>query len=193
MRRFAFFSLLIIYVTGLVYLSLPSPKIPSIPHSFKSDEPGDTIQHPDQPAYYTNLSRNDVLKYLQSQFSLQLNNLKLPSYRLNYRPEDSTQYVREQLLTYYLEEIVYPLRESLFVNGWNPRLSPISAANFEKQYDRWAMIREGREYQSRITLRAYYSPLWIRLFVWTSLFPLSYLLWRQTTLTVIDLKKSLHS
>lgn len=188
-----FLPLLLIYLLGLIYLSLPSPVTPSLPNSFQSDEPGDTVQHPDQPAYYTDASRDQVISHQQSQFSLKIAGWTLPSYRLNYRPEDATQYVREQLLTYYLEEIVHPLRESLFVNGWNPRLSPISASLFEKQYDRWAMIRAGHEYQSKVTLRPYHSPFWVRYLVWTSLFPLAFLLFRQTKASLLDLRHSLQS
>lgn len=182
-----------IYLLGLVYLLLPSPTTPSIPNSFKSDEPGDTVQHPDQPAFYTDDSRAEVLAYLEDQFSLNLMGNKIPAYRLNYRPEDSTQYVRELLMSYYLEEIVHPLRESLFVNGWNPRLSPISAPLFNDQYDRWAMIRDGKEYQSKVTLRVYYSPVWARLVIWTSIFPLAFLLWKQLRITSDDLLNSVKS
>ncbi len=188
-KLFLVFALLV-YLFGIAYLLLPSPSLPAIPNSFKSDEPGDTWQHPDQPAYYTDLSRNEALTYLQNSFSINLLGLRLPSYRLNYRPEDATQYIREQLLTYYLEEIVYPLRESLFVHGWNPRLSPISAQLFDVQRNRWEIIREGKEYQSKVTLKAYYSPIWIRLLIWTGIFPLAWLLAKQTKASVRDLAKS---
>ncbi len=182
-----------IYFLGLIYLLLPSPSTPVVPNSFKSDEPGDTIQNPNQPAYYTDYSRAEVLTQAQDQFSLQFLGFTLPSYRLNYRPEESTQFVREQLLTYYLEEVVLPFRESLFVNGWNPRLSPITFQLFERQYDRWAMIREGREYQSKVTFRPYFSSPLARLFIWTSLFPLAWLLIKQIRLSAIDFAKSFRS
>ncbi len=191
MKKIVVFFFSIIYLLGIAYLLLPSPSIPTVPNSFQSDEPGDTVQHPDQPAYYTDLSRGQVMNHLQNEFSIKFAGYQIPTYRLNYRPEDSTQYVREQLLTYYLEEIVYPLRESLFVNGWNPRLSPISAPLFDIQYDRWAMIREGKEYQSKVTLRGYHSSSLIRLLVWTSLFPVGYLIFKQSQITLADLAKSI--
>lgn len=183
MKKPIIFLAALIYLAGLVYLSLPQPIVPGLPGSLRSTEPGDTWQHPEQSAYYTDLDREDVLGYYQRNFALRIGNFTVPSYRLNYPPEESHTYVREQILTYYLEEINHPLRESLFVAGWNPRLSPISNYLFDVQYDRWAMVIDGTEYQSKVTLRPYYSPLWARYLIWTTIFPLTYLVFTQLKLS----------
>lgn len=176
--------ILFLYLSGLVYLALPQPEVVALPNALRSTEPGDTWQHPDQSAYYTNLGRSEVLEFYQDTFSLNLFGLTLPSYRLNYPPEDSRVYVRDHLLTYYLEEINHPLRESLFVAGWNPRLSPISNYLFDSQYDRWAMVIDGVEYQSKVTLKPYYSSPYTRFFIWTSIFPLTYLVFNHFRLSL---------
>ncbi len=171
----------IIYSSGLLYLALPDPKIAPLPQSLRSDEPGDTWQHPEQSAYYTDLNRQQITDFYQKSFSLKFGQITLPSYRLNYPPEETGVYVREQLLSYYLEEIIHPLRESLFVSGWNPRLSPISNYRFDLEKARWEIIVNNKEYQGKITLKPYFSPLWIRFFIWTSIFPLTYLVLSQFT------------
>ncbi|QHO63520.1 hypothetical protein [Candidatus Chazhemtobacterium aquaticus] len=176
--------ILFLYLSGLVYLALPQPEVVALPNALRSTEPGDTWQNPDQSAYYTNLGRSEVLEFYQDTFSLNLFGLTLPSYRLNYPPEDSRVYVRDHLLTYYLEEINHPLRESLFVAGWNPRLSPISNYLFDSQYDRWAMVIDGVEYQSKVTLKPYYSSPYTRFFIWTSIFPLTYLVFNHFRLSL---------
>ena len=176
--------ILFLYLSGLVYLALPQPEVVALPNALRSTEPGDTWQNPDQSAYYTDLGRSEVLEFYQDTFSLKLFGASLPSYRLNYPPEDSRVYVRDHLLTYYLEEINHPLRESLFVAGWNPRLSPISNYLFDSQYDRWAMVIDGVEYQSKVTLKPYYSSPYTRFFIWTSIFPLTYLVFNHFRLSL---------
>lgn len=176
--------ILFLYLSGLVYLALPQPEVVALPNALRSTEPGDTWQNPDQSAYYTDLGRSQVLEYYQDTFSLKLFGASLPSYRLNYPPEDSRVYIRDHLLTYYLEEINHPLRESLFVAGWNPRLSPISNYLFDSQYDRWAMVIDGVEYQSKVTLKPYYSSPYTRFFIWTSIFPLTYLVFNHFRLSL---------
>ena len=176
--------ILLLYLSGLVYLALPQPEVVALPNALRSTEPGDTWQNPDQSAYYTDLGRSEVLEFYQDTFSLKLFGASLPSYRLNYPPEDSRVYVRDHLLTYYLEEINHPLRESLFVAGWNPRLSPISNYLFDSQYDRWAMVIDGVEYQSKVTLKPYYSSPYTRFFIWTSIFPLTYLVFNHFRLSL---------
>jgi hypothetical protein len=117
----------VVYLIGLIYLVLPSPKYPDLTGGVRSDEPGDTWQNPDQKGFYTNEERATVLKDIQSQFVIKIGNFSLPTFRLNYAPEEAQILVRDQLQSYYLEEIIYPFRESIFVNGWEPKKSPIYA------------------------------------------------------------------
>jgi hypothetical protein len=170
----------VVYLLGLVYLTLPSPVYPDLTQAQRSDEAGDTWQHPDQKGYYTNLTRAEVLGQLQTKFSLKIFGLSIPSYRLNYRPEEATTLVRDQLDSYYLEEIVYPFRESLFVNGWEPTHSPKYANNPKLHTD---LSFHGTPYMSKVTLKPTHSNVIFRVLVWTLIFPATYLVY-------LSLKKS---
>lgn len=162
----------VVYFFGIIYLTLPSPSLPDLDNSVRSTEEGDTIQHPDQKAFYTNVERKDVIKEMQSKFVVKIGNFVIPSMRLNYRPEETKEFVREQTPSSYLEEIVYPFRESLFVNGFEPANSPI--------YRNWAakdvpkVIHLQVNYFGKVTLRPVYSPIWARVLVWTLIFPSIY-------------------
>ena len=162
-----------VYLLGVAYLFLPTPQVPDLPESTRSNEAGDTWQHPDQKAFYTHKSRAEVLNYMQSQFSVKFLGITIPSYRLNYRPEESFKFVRDQVPSYYLEEIVYPLKASLFVNGWEPKKSPVYK-NIDPQYIS-DLLYEGQTYPSKVTLRPVYSSPWLGLLIWTLLFPSSWL------------------
>lgn len=169
------YLVVLLFFLGIIYLSLPSPRYPDLTSGARSDEPGDTWQNPDQKGYYSNSDRATVLSDIQSQFSLQLAGITIPSYRLNYRPEEAYDFVRDQLQSYYLEEIIYPLRESIFVNGWEPKKSPKFAGLPEESIPDISL--HGIPYDAKITLRPVNSPVWARLIVWTLIFPSSYLVY----------------
>jgi hypothetical protein len=164
----------VIYLLGLVYLTLPSPVYPDLSQAVRSNEEGDTWQNPDQKGYYTNLTRAEVLGQLQSKFAVKIFGYSIPSYRLNYRPEEAASLVRDQLNSYYLEEIVYPFRESLFVNGWEPVHSPLNANNPKAQTD---LYFGGLPYMSKVTLKPTRSNVYARVTVWTLIFPITYLVY----------------
>ena len=42
-------------------------------------------------------------------------------YRLNYPPEESATLIRDQTHSTFLEEIVHPFRESIFISGYEPK------------------------------------------------------------------------
>lgn len=170
------------YFSGFYYLTRPTPVLPDLDQAVRSDEPGDTSQHPDQAAYYTNRdNRQKILGELQKKFGL--GNLDQLSYRLNYRPEEVGQLVRDQLRSYYLEEVVHPLRESLFINVWEPTKSPFVIPK-DQASQRMYFLKT--YYPVKVTLKPVYSSLWGRLFVWTMIFPGSYAAY-------LSLKKSLKS
>jgi len=105
----------------ILYLALPNPDFPSqIPDSLQSNEPGD-LEDPLRRSYFTNLTRDEVLEYYEKQFTQEtILGFTLPTYRLNYPPEEAQTLIRDQTRSSYLEEIVHPLRESIFVNGFIP-------------------------------------------------------------------------
>lgn len=174
----------VLYLLGLVYLILPSPAYPDLTQAQRSDEPGDTWQHPDQKGYYTNLQRAEVLGQIQAKFSLKFLGLIIPSYRLNYRPEEAFTLVRDQLKSYYLEEIIYPFRESIFVNGWEPTNSPQYVKNQSLKIPDISF--RGVPYLSKVTLKPTNSNMIARVTIWTLVFPVSFLVF-------LSLKKSLQN
>ncbi len=112
--------MLLILVTA-VYLALPSPAFPPPPpNSLQSDEPADT-ESVYRRAYYTDYSRSEIMAYYKKQFqSSPLGRLPLLQIRLNYPPEDAFTYIRDQTQSSWLEELVHPGRESIFINGFYP-------------------------------------------------------------------------
>ncbi len=172
----------LIYIIGVVYLVLPTPQTPDLSSAVRSDEAGDTWQHPDQKGFYTDMTRAQVIREMQSKFVTKIFNISIPSYRLNYRPEESFEYVRDQVPSNYLEEIVYPMKDSLFVNGWEPKNAPINR-NIDPKYIPGNLFKENY-YLSKVTLRPVSSPVYARLLIWTLIFPATYLVFK-------SLKKSL--
>lgn len=108
------FFILLVFGTA-AYLAIPSPQFPPPPpNSLQSDEPADT-ESIYRRAYYTNFSRSQVMDYYQRQF-----NSALLQIRLNYPPEEATTFIRDQTRSSWLEELVHPGRESIFINGFYP-------------------------------------------------------------------------
>ncbi len=138
----------------LIYLFLPNPDFPpQLPDSLQSSEPGDT-ETLLRRAYYTDYLRSEVLKHYQENFEkLGFLNLKFLTYRLNYPPEEAQTLIRDQTRSTFLEEIVHPFRESLFVNGFEPKL------------DKDAIYVEGKKWNQKITVKIVYSSLAARVFV----------------------------
>jgi len=138
-------SYLLFTVFLLVYISLPSPNFPEPPEgAVQSKEPADT-ETTLRRAYFLDASRDEVIAHYKSQFS------PLPFLRLNYPPEEAQSIIRDQTRSSYLEELVHPLRESVFINGFVP----------EVRKD--AIVIEGREYYQKITVRYVPAPLAIRI------------------------------
>lgn len=174
-------SLIAIYVAGVFYLAQPIPVLPTLDNATLSNEEGDTWQNPDQRGYYTNLTRSQVLNQIQSKSQIKIFGWTVPNYRLNYRPEEAHELIRDQLKSNYMEEIVYPLRNSIYVNGWEPKKSPLYANKPAKEIPDISIY--GIPYEAKITLKPNNSHVVTRIFFWSLIFPLSYL-------TILSLKKS---
>lgn len=116
-------ALIIFFLIGLVYLVWPGPRsvkdFSPLPESLKSNEPGDTIQVENVSAYFSNHRRQFATAFYRNGLK-DLTFKILPPIRLNYPPEMSYTFIRDQQLTTFLEEFVYPMRESIFVNGYEP-------------------------------------------------------------------------
>lgn len=143
------FSLLFLF-----YLALPNPDFPTPPSdSLQSDEPADT-EIPLRRAYFTNFTREEVMEHYKKQFETSaFLGIPLPTYRLNYPPEEARNIIRDQTRTTFLEEIVHPFRESVYVNG------------FEPKDPKDAIFIQGRDWRQKVIIRFFPSTIYIRLLV----------------------------
>src|SRR3989344_416815 len=158
--------LLFVSIVILIYVTFPSPGFPTPPpDSEQSTEPADT-ESSLRRAYFTNLSREEVINHYRLQFN---NKLGFPTLRLNYPPEESQSIIRDQTKSTYLEELAHPLRESIYINGFEPRS--------EKD----TIVINGRKWEQKIIIRYVPSTVIIRLVITCLTIVLSYLLMREYT------------
>ncbi|RJR24534.1 hypothetical protein C4578_02845 [Candidatus Microgenomates bacterium] len=165
---------LFLFAVGTFYLLLPAPKdFPALPNSVKSTEPGDTVQITNVSAYYTDMPREEVVKFYYEYFSKSpFLNIPLPTYKLNHPPERIREVLRETQQSTFVEEIVHPLRESVFVNGFEWDNDPFTPPERRAKN---ILVVNGKTYQFKITLFYQESLPWQRLFVFYSILVLSYL------------------
>lgn len=156
---FIVFSILL-----FIYMIWPQPlKIADfkpLPNSFKSTLDGDTVQVPNVSAYFSNNYREFALRFYKDNYQ---GAVKLPfsPYRLNYPPEYSFIAIKKHTDTTYLEELVYPLKGSLFVNGFEPYYE-----NGEPKYWGSSKFAIGESvFDTKVTLRLFPSPFWARFIV----------------------------
>jgi len=150
------FPILVVLVNAffLAYLLIPTPVLKDLPNSVKSDEPGDTVQMENVTAFYTNLSRTEVINFYRSAYTSPI------LIRLNYPPEYAKTIFRDTMQSYYLEEFSIPFKESLYINGYEWENDV-----FTKPEKRAAnkMIYKGIEYKSKITIKVIPTSIPIRL------------------------------
>ena len=144
---FLFFLLLTIYVYP------KSPEFPQPPSDFvQSGEPAD-VETDLRRGYYTNLSRQEVIAHYEKEFNKYSPLYKYYSTRLNYPPEEAPALIRDQTKSTFLEELVHPLRESLYINGFEPKT------------EEYAQFYKGIRYNQRVVVRYVPSTVYIRLLV----------------------------
>lgn len=142
-----FLAVAILSILGItIYMIFPEPKYPSpLPDSVQSMEKADT-EDPMRRAYFTNYTREQVIAHYKNQFRYQPFIL-----RLNYPPEESQTIIRDQTRSTYLEELVHPLRESMFINGFEPRVP---------KDDIWY---KGIHYQEKVIVKYVPTSVFVRL------------------------------
>lgn len=177
-----------IFILGLTYLIWPGPAsindFPPLPDSLRSDEPGDTWENPNNAAYFSDLRRPEVVKYYKDKFSyLNIFGFKIPPLRSNHPPEEAFTYIRDQQQSTYLEQYSYPLRDALFINGFEP---------FDEKGKPW---REGATtlypheidfYDSKTTIRYYGSSVSSRVVVYILIWVSMILLYKITKKAVSE-------
>ncbi|OGM04454.1 hypothetical protein A2715_05120 [Candidatus Woesebacteria bacterium RIFCSPHIGHO2_01_FULL_39_32] len=164
----------------ITYLLLPGYNFPFPPNdSIQSQEPADT-EAPFRRAYFTNYTRSEVLSHYSSQLiKSSLLKVPLPTYRLNYPPEEAQTIIRDQTRSTFLEEITHPLRESVFING------------FQAKNEKDTILIDDKIWLEKITVRFVPSSVYFRLVVGLSVLFLIPLIINSWSLTLILLKKEL--
>lgn len=138
---------LIVSFVFIYYLSKDTPPFPgSPPDALQSNEPAD-IEYEFRKAYFTDYTREQVIEHYKTQISF------LPILRLNYPPEDAQGIIRDQTRSSYLEELTHPMRTSIYINGFAPRI--------EKD----AININGKHYEQKITIRYVQSNRYLRTFL----------------------------
>lgn len=133
---------------ALYYFWIPTPDFPdALPDAVLSTEPGDSEALDERRAYFTNFKRDEVIEHYRKSFD------NLPILRLNYPPEDAQTLIRDQTRSWYLEELVHPLRESFYINGFIPQRA---------QDDIWY---KGQHYYQKVTVKYVTSSVYLRLFI----------------------------
>jgi len=175
MKKWVKIIIAVIYLLGIFYLVLPEPVIPNLTPALKSTEPGDTVQMPGVWAYYTDLSREEVVAFYQQAFA-KSPFLKIPliNYRLNHPPEYARETIIDTLKNNFYEELVHPLRGSLFISGWVPKEDQVYLAKAKKPITEFEV--EGQVFQGKMTLYHVTSPLWASLLIWTGIVTLGSIL-----------------
>lgn len=165
---------LVFFILGLIYLIWPGPSsindIPPLNPSLKSDEPGDTIQNKNIVAYFSDYRRPEVTDFYKNNFGyLKIFGFKILPISLNHPPEEAFTFIRDQQPSTYLEQYMYPLRDSLFINGFEP----FDAAGKPYRVGATQIFIKDSFYETKTTLRYYSSPIFVRIVVyiliWVSL------------------------
>lgn len=165
-------------IVFLFYLFLPGPTFPSPPPgALQSNEPADTETQL-RRAYFTNDTRQEIMLHYNRELAKPVFfGLTLPTYRLNYPPEEAQALIRDQARSTFLEEIVHPLRESVFVNG------------FEPKDPKDAIYIGGKTWRQKIIIRYVPSSSWIRLMVGAILVILTVVVYKEWVKTLFVFKK----
>lgn len=168
---------LVLFILGFIYCLIPSPKsidaFPPLPNSLKSDLEGDTIQNPNIAAYFSDFDRKFITNYYKEIYSKKLFfGISLPVIRLNHPPELAYKYIRDQQESTFLEEYIFPLHESLFVNGYEPQIENQMHHN-ETSYWGDRIDYYGHWYLSKATLRYYPSSIYSRVAVYLGIWATS--------------------
>src|SRR3989344_6329430 len=168
MSKYIFFLFSIIL---LIYLLLPGPtsveNFPPLPNSLKSTEPGDTTQNPNTSAYFSDYYREKVIPFYKNEFKNHFIyfGIKMPNLELNHPPQYASEVIRPYQQSYYLEEFVHPLRESLYINGWEP-YDEAGQPRFKYSH---GIVVENQAFNTKTTIKYYASPIWVRLVIWVGI------------------------
>ena len=140
-------SIIIVFnLFAIFYLISPTPNLPDLPNSAKSDLPGDTIQISNVSAYYTNMTRTEVINFYKAYYSgpFRIN--------LNHPPEKAKEIIVNTIQSYYFEEFVLPFKESLYINGFEWENDVFTKPENRSKNK---LIYQNKEYKAKITIRRF--------------------------------------
>ena len=141
-KKIAKIAFVLFGIALLIYLAWPAPPFPKTLWDFTSSNAPADKETPLRRGYYTNLTREQLMSSYVKEFGW--------GERLNYPPEEAQTFIRDQTRSTFLEEIVHPMRESLFIAG----------NNSEGIYE-----IDGKEYNQKVIVRYISSNVFIRLFI----------------------------
>lgn len=143
----------------------PSPSkisdFPPLPDSDKSTLSGDTVQIPNVAGYFSNNYRELVVPFYSKAYQSK-SYMPFSPLKLNHPPEFSWLTIKKHTDSTYLEELVYPLRDSLYVNGFEP----FYADGTPKFWGATKFEVEGKLWYTKTTLRFYPASLVVKFLVW---------------------------
>lgn len=172
---FVLFSTVLVFYIFLPNYSFPVPP----PDALQSHEPADS-ETPLRRAYFTDFTRQQVLDWYENQMKhSSFLNLPMPTYLLNYPPEDAQTLIRIQTRSTFLEEIVHPFRESVYINGYEP--APDDQEN--------AINIDGKHWRQKIIIKSVPSSLFLRLSVFAGIELSITILFIAYEATISELKK----
>lgn len=145
-KKIIILFLIIFNTLAVLYLISPTPNLNDLPDSIKSQEPGDTIQISNVSAYFTNLSRTEVINYYKANYN------GFFRIKLNHPPEKSKEVIKDTIQSYYLEEFVLPFKESLYINGFEWENDVFTKPDKRLKNK---IVHEGKEYKAKITIRTF--------------------------------------
>jgi len=144
MTKKIFISVLIIFnLLAIFYLIKPTPVLPDLPNSAKSDLPGDTVQIKNVSAYFTNMTRTEVMNFYKAYYT------GLFRVNLNHPPEKAKEIIVDTIPSYYFEEFVLPFKESLYINGFEWENDVFTKPENRSKNK---LVYKNIEYKSKITI-----------------------------------------
>ena len=173
---------IVLFIAGLIYVAIPVPSsvtvFPPLPTSTKSNLDGDTWQNPNLVAYLSDFRRGYITNFYKDYFTkIHIFGFIIPPVSLNHPPEYAYKYIRDQQESTFLEEYVYPLRESLFVNGYDPLVEGIMIKGQLSFMSVHVMYKE-QFFDTKTTIRYYPSNPIFRVLIYLGIWGLSIALWK---------------
>ena len=150
----------------LIYMIMPGPSkisdFQALPKSDKSTLAGDNIEQVSNvAAYFSNNYRKAATSFYSKNYKNQTW-LPFSPLRINHPPEFSWNVIKKHTDGTYLEEFVYPMRDSLYVNGFEPFYEDKTP----KYWGAGLFGQNGHSWETKVTLRFFPSTIFVRLLVW---------------------------